>query len=166
MAYYILSEYWGEIPIVENSTAIVVSNDFFLPKNTRSSVLEFIRRDMEFASQNLPASDVPGRVTKWAALGMLAKTHLTIASDLSNPKSAENFDLAKQFAAEVINNSGLSLLPDYADIFRYDNNNNEESLFALQWMEGAYAIETAARQIGLVVALSQPTQKHGADTRA
>ena len=140
MAYYLLSEYWGEIPIVENSTAIVVSNDFFLPKNTRASVLEFIRRDMEFASQNLPATDTPGRVTKWAALGMLAKTHLTIASDLNNPKSAENFELAKQFASEVINNSGLSLMSDYADVFRYENNNNEESLFALQWMEGAYAI--------------------------
>lgn len=140
MAYYLLSEYWGEVPIVENSTEIVVSNDFFLPKNTRSSVLEFIRRDLEFAAQYLPTSDVPGRITQWAAKGLLAKVHLTIASDLSNPKSAENFDLAKQFAADVINNSGLSLLPNYADIFMYENNNNEESLFALQWMEGSYAL--------------------------
>ena len=57
-----------------------------------------------------------------------------------HPKSAENFALAKQFAAEVINNSGLSLLSNYADIFRYENNNNEESLFAMQWMEGSYAL--------------------------
>ena len=140
MAYYLLSEYWGEVPIVENSTEIVVSNEFFLPKNTRSSVLEFMRRDFEYASQNLPESDVPGRVTKWSALGMLAKTHLTVASNLSDPKSQENFDLAIQFASEVINNSGLSLMPDYYDIFRYENNNNEESLFALQWMEGSYSI--------------------------
>ena len=139
MAYYLLSEYWGEVPIVENSTEIVVSNEFFLPKNTRSSVLEFIRRDLEFASQNLPVTDTPGRVTKWAALGLLAKLHLTMASNLDG-KSADNFNLAKQFAAEVINNSGLSLLPIYADIFKYDNNNNAESLFALQWMEGSYAI--------------------------
>ena len=140
MAYYILSEYWGEVPIVENSTEIVTSNDFFLPKNTRSSVYEFIRRDLEFAAANLPAADTPGRVTKWSALGLLAKLHLTMASDLSNSESNKNFELAKQFAAEVINNSGLSLLPNYADIFMYDNNNNEESLFALQWMEGSYAI--------------------------
>jgi starch-binding outer membrane protein, SusD/RagB family len=140
MAYYILSEYWGEVPIVENSTAIVASNNFILPKNTRSSVLEFIRRDFDFASKNLPATDEPGRVTKWSALGMLAKVHLTIASDLNSGKSNENFEMAKQYAAEVINNSGLSLLPVYADIFRYDRNNNEESLFALQWMEGSYAI--------------------------
>lgn len=140
MAYYLLAEYWGEVPIVENSTEIVVSNDFLLPKNTRSSVYEFIRRDLEFASQNLPEFDDPGRVTKWSALGLLSKLHLTMASDLGDGNSNENFELAKQFAGEVINNSGLSLLPDYADIFRYENNNNEESLFALQWMEGAYAI--------------------------
>ena len=126
--------------LLKNSTAIVVSNDFFLPKNTRSSVHEFIRRDLEFASQNLPASGTPGRVTKWSALTLLAKLHLTIASDLSNPKSAENFDLAKQFSQEVITQSGLNLMPNYADIFKYENNNNEESLFALQWMEGAYAL--------------------------
>jgi len=140
MAYYLLSEYWGEVPIVENSTEIVVSNNFFLPKNTRSSVLEFIRRDLEFAAQNLPASDTPGRVTKWSALGLLAKLHLTMASHLNDPNSSKNFELARQFAADVITNSGLSLLPNYADIFMYNNNNNEESLFAMQWMEGSYAI--------------------------
>jgi hypothetical protein len=140
MAYYMLSEYWGEVPIVENSTEIVVSNDFFLPKNTHANVLEFIRRDLEFASQYLPSSDAAGRVTKWSALALLAKVHLTIASDLSNPESGTNFELSRQFASDVINNSGLSLVPNYADIFMYDNNNNEESLFALQWMEGSYAI--------------------------
>ena len=138
-AYYMISQYWGEVPIVENSTEIVVSNDFILPKNTLASVYEFIRRDFEFGSQKLPSSDVPGRVTQWAAKGMLAKLHLTIASDLSAADSDANFDLARQFAADVINNSGLSILPNYEDIFRYDNNNNEESLFALQWMEGSYA---------------------------
>lgn len=140
MAYYLLSEYWGEVPIVENSTEIVVSNDFMLPKNTQSSVHEFIRRDLEFAAQNLPESDVPGRVTKWSALGLLAKLHLTMGSKLSDANSAANFELAKQYASEVISKSGLSLLPSYADIFKYDMNNNEESLFALQWMEGSYAI--------------------------
>lgn len=140
IAYFILSEYWGEVPIVENSTEIVASNDFFLPKNTRTSVTEFIRRDLDFAAQNLPATDTPGRVTKWSALGLLAKLHLTMASDLNAPKSIENFELAKQFAADVIENSGLNLLPNYADIFKYSNNNNEESLFALQWMEGSYAL--------------------------
>ena len=109
MAYYMISEYWGEVPIVENSTEIVVSNDFFLPKHTRGSVLEFIRRDLEFASQNLPASDTPGRVTKWSALGLLAKLHLTIASDLPadveedrvSAMSAAMLSLGERIASEL-----------------------------------------------------------------
>lgn len=139
MAYYMLSEFWGEVPIVENSTELVATNHLFLPKNTRASVYEFIRRDMAFAADNLPASDVPGRVTKWSAKGMLAKLHLTMAQNLNDSKSAENFGKAKQYAEEVIATSGLGLMPNYADLFRIQNNNNPESLFALQWMEGQYA---------------------------
>lgn len=139
LTYYMLAEYWGEVPIVENSTELVASNNLFLPKNTKSSVYEFARRDLAFAAENLPASDDPGRVTQWAAKAMLAKLHLTMAQNLGDANSAANFAKAKEYAADVIENSGLSLLPNYADLFRIENNNNSESLFALQWMEGSYA---------------------------
>ncbi len=137
--YYMLAEYWGDVPIVENSTELVATNNLFLPKNTRSSVLEFVRRDLVFAADNLPAADAPGRVTKWAAKALLAKVHLTLASNLNDAASAENFTKAKDYAADVLTNSGLSLMPNYADLFKIENNNNPESLFALQWMEGSYA---------------------------
>lgn len=140
MAYFMLAEYWGEVPIVENSTELVSNNQLLLPKNTRASVYELVRRDFAFAAENLPSSDVPGRVTKWSAKGMLAKLHLTMAQNLNDAKSGENFAKARELAEEVISTSGLSLLPNYADLFKIDNNNNQESLFALQWMEGAYAI--------------------------
>lgn len=139
-AYYLLSEFWGEVPIVENSTELVTSNNLFLPKNTQSSVYEFIRRDLTFAAENLPSSDEPGRVTEWSAKGLLAKLYLTMAQHLDDPKSAENFNKAKEYAADVINNSGLSLLPNYSDLFKIEHNNNPESLFAFQWMEGSYAL--------------------------
>jgi hypothetical protein len=137
--YYMLAEYWGDVPIVENSTELVATNNLFLPKNTRSSVLEFVRRDLVFAADNLPASGTPGRLTKWAAKALLAKVHLTLASNLSDGASAENFTKAKEYAADVLTNSGLSLMTNYEDLFKIENNNNPESLFALQWMEGSYA---------------------------
>ena len=139
LSYFMLAEYWGEVPIVENSTELVSSNNLFLPKNTRSSVLEFARRDLVFAAEILPASDAPGRITQWAAKGMLAKLHLTLAQNLNDANSADNFSKAKQYAEDVIVNSGHALLPNYADLFKIENNNNSESLFALQWMEGGYA---------------------------
>ncbi|GLR17280.1 SusC/RagA family TonB-linked outer membrane protein [Portibacter lacus] len=142
-AYYLLSEFWGEVPIVENSTELVVSNNIFLPKNTRESIYEFITRDLTYAIDYLPTTNDPGRVTQWSAKGMLAKTYLTmgqyfIASDAG--KSAASFTEAKNLAQDVIDNSGLELMDNYADLFKIEHNNNQESLFAMQWMEGAYAI--------------------------
>jgi hypothetical protein len=139
-AYFMMSELWGEVPIVENSTELVTSNNTMLRKNTRGSVYEFIRRDFQYAVDNLPDSDTPGRVTSWSAKGMLAKLYLTMASNLGDAKSAEYFTKAKELAADVINNSGASLMTSYADLFKIENNNNSESLFAMQWMEGSYAI--------------------------
>lgn len=142
-AYYFLSEFWGEVPIVENSTQLVVNNDIFLPKNTRESIYEFMVRDFTYAADNLPSSSEPGRVTEWSAKGMLAKTHLTMAQYYLNKDaalSALSFTEAKNLAADVIQNSGLSLMSNYADLFKIAHNNNEESLFAMQWMPGAYAI--------------------------
>lgn len=143
MAFYLLSEFFGEVPIVENSTDLVVNNDIFLPKNTRGSIYEFIRRDLSFAAENLPPSSEPGRVTEWSAKGLLAKVYLTMAqfyikSDAS--ASAGYFTQAKDLAADVIDNSGLTLMDSYADLFKIEHNNNSESLFAMQWMSGAYAI--------------------------
>lgn len=139
-AYYFLAEFWGEVPIVENSTELVVSNEMILPRNTRSSLYEFIKRDLEFAAENLKETDEPGRVTQWSAKGMLAKLYLTMASDLGNANSDANFQLAMNYAQDVIENSDAELLADYHDLFMIDNNNNSESLFAMQWMKGGYAI--------------------------
>lgn len=139
-AYYMLAEFWGDVPIVENSSELVAANNLKLPKNKRASVYEMARRDLDFAANNLPDRDATaGRATKWSAKAMLAKVHLTMAQNLSDANSAANFDMAKSLASEVITQSGLSLMANYADLFKIENNNNPESLFALQWMEGGYA---------------------------
>jgi hypothetical protein len=146
-AYYILAEFWNEVPIVENSTELVTSNNMILPRNTRSSVYEFIKRDLEFAAENLKSTDDPGRVTQWSAKGMLAKLHLTMASDLNDANSAANFELAKSYAQDVIENSGAQLMANYHDLFLIPNNNNTESLFALQFMKGGYGIGNSLNYI-------------------
>jgi len=135
MAYYFLTEYWGDVPIVYDNVK-QANEDLY--RNTQSSVYEFIRRDLEFASETLPASDDAGRVTKWTAYGMLAKLHLTMASHLSDENSAANFALAKEYALKVINESGLSLYPTYATMFDATANNSSESLAAVQCFAGGY----------------------------
>lgn len=142
MAYFLLVEYWEEAPIIEKPAEKVVNGELYLPRNTAASIYEFARRDFVFAAENLPTSDVAGRVTSWAAKGMLAKLHVTLGQRSlggSGFGSAEDFTLAAEYAADVINNSGLSLFGNYEDMFKIDNEHNQEILFALQWINQGYA---------------------------
>jgi hypothetical protein len=52
--------------------------------------------------------------------------------DQSGTRDQALLDSAKLYAGNVCE-SGLSLLADYADVFTYENTDNQESLFALQW---------------------------------
>ena len=141
LAYYYLVNTWGAVPIVYDN-ASQLSND--LQRNTIESVWEFIIRDMTFAAKNLPDAPLAqGRLTRWSAEAMLAKMYLTRAGvgKIEGSRLQADLDSAKRYAGNVIKNSPYTLLPNYYDLFRSENNNssrnNGESLFALQWMPNA-----------------------------
>lgn len=152
-AYTHLVMNYGPVPIIENNLDHLFSPE--LRRNTVESVWEFIKRDYEFAAANLLEEPVQtGRVTKWSAEGMLARTHLTLAGIGASPGSRdqEHLDKAKEYAERVITLSGRSLLDDYADLFLYPYDNNNESLFELQWVfttspNGYEAANTMVSQI-------------------
>ena len=142
-AYFQLVEYWENVPILEKPAEKVASGELLLPKNTAASVYEFARRDLVFAAQHLPDIDEPGRVTSWAAKGMLAKLHVTLgqrAMGGSSIGSMDDFTTAASYAADVVNNSGLTLYPKYEDMFKIENEHNQEILFALQWINGGWGL--------------------------
>lgn len=135
LAYFMLAEYWGEAPIIEKPAEKVSAGNLLLPKNTTASLYEIARRDLVFAAENLPNTDSPGRVTSWAAKGMLAKLHVTLGQRSvggSSLGSAADFQTAADYAADVINNSGLTLFANYEDMFKVVNEHNQEVLFAPQ----------------------------------
>jgi starch-binding outer membrane protein, SusD/RagB family len=141
VAYFMLAEYWGAAPIIERPAEKVASGELLLPKNTTSSLYEIARRDLVFAAENLPATDVPGRVTSWSAKGMLAKLHVTLGQhSVGNDGigSASDFTTAAAYAADVINNSGLRLYDNYEDMFKVQNEHNQEILFAPQLINGGW----------------------------
>ncbi|KAA3439453.1 RagB/SusD family nutrient uptake outer membrane protein [Rufibacter hautae] len=134
-AYTHLVSNYGAVPIIEDNIAVL--QNATLVRNTVESVWEFITRDYQFAAQNLTASAVePGRITKWSAEGMLARTYLTRAGveSTGGVRKQEFLDKAKEFSQRVITMSGKSLLPNYANLFLYPYDNNNESLFELQWV--------------------------------
>ncbi|HEX8014248.1 MAG TPA: RagB/SusD family nutrient uptake outer membrane protein, partial [Flavobacterium sp.] len=118
MAYYHIAMLWGEVPIIEDNAKLIQSP--LINKNKADDVYRFISEDLIFAAENLPEVDEKGRVTAWSAKGMLSKVYLTWAGlgQLGGTRNQDYLDKAKLYAKDVIENSGLALLPSYYDLFR------------------------------------------------
>ncbi|WP_333819184.1 RagB/SusD family nutrient uptake outer membrane protein [Ohtaekwangia sp.] len=134
LAYAYLVQNYGAVPVFTDNIAIL--QDTTVTRNTVESVWEFICRDIRYGTTHLPETPVAkGRLTKWAAEGMLAKMYLTRAGvGQSGSRNQTYLDSARVLAKDVIENSGASLMADYEELFKMKNNNNSETLFALQWV--------------------------------
>jgi hypothetical protein len=152
-AYFHLAQLWGAVPIIEDNDQLI--KDPLLPRHLLSDVYKFIINDLRFATTSLPNRDQPGRVTTWSAQGMLAKVYLTKAG-ISGSRNQTDLDSAAFYAKNVIDASGLMLLPSYYNLFKTQYNDNPESLFAFQWAPGVgygngNAIQTQFAPSGAVV---------------
>lgn len=146
-AYYNLALLWGAVPIIEDNTKLISSP--LVNRNLTQDVYQFAVNDLTFAAKNLPVTDGAGRLTTWSAQGMLSKVYLTWAG-LGHSDGMRNqayLDSAKLYAGNVCKKSGLNLLPDYANLFKSQYNDNPESLFALQWAPGGGWLEGNMLQI-------------------
>lgn len=122
---FFLARIWGDAPLITDPAKIAASGDFSIPRYLQSDLLRFAIEDLQFAEEKLPETNDKGRVTKYSAKGMLAKLYLYKG----------DWDNAKLKAGEVISSNRYSLFGDYQGMFSASvNNNNVESLFALQWV--------------------------------
>jgi len=151
LAYWYIGSLWGCGILYENTADLV--NNYVVPAQPLTDVIEFAIRDMEYAAAYLPKTQSSaGRVTKYSAYGMLSRFYLSMAGlttsgqyDQTNKATDFNrgtrneyyLDLAKKAAEKVINESGLSLMDTYASLFNINTfDNNEECLFQLQFQPG------------------------------
>ncbi|MDT0690380.1 RagB/SusD family nutrient uptake outer membrane protein [Salegentibacter sp. F188] len=144
VAYWYIASLWGDA-IITTSQAEIINNPI-VNKSPRTDVFEFAIRDVEYAAMHLPEqAGQSGRITKYTAYGMLSRLYLSYSGLSENPNSGtrnqELLDLAQMAAATAINEGPYSLLSDYSELFMIENNNNEESMFALQWVpNGEYGV--------------------------
>ncbi len=135
-AYFYLVRLWGGVPIIEDNAAQI--DDPIVPRHRVEDVYQFIINDLKRAVAVLPFSYPPeeaGRATTWSAEAMLAKVYLARAGyGRSGDRDPNDLAAAARSARRVLNQSGKFLLADYDELFRVQNENNEESLFALQWV--------------------------------
>jgi len=140
-ARFLRGHYYFELKKIFNNTPYVDETwDQVEPVANDQDLWQFIEADFKFAFDNLPAtmSDA-GRANKWAAGAYLAKALLFQGK----------FGPALTMFTDVINNgvttggATYDLVPFYADAFRSTNDNNEESVFAVQAAAGTGDINNA-----------------------
>jgi len=119
--YHLLVWRFGDVPLLLNPTS---EQDYFPVRTPKAEVVEQIYADLTDAAQYLPetwtGSDI-GRVTKGAALGMLAKEYLFNGEWVK----------AAQEAKKVMDISAYGLVENYDDLWLPGSNNTKEDLFKI-----------------------------------
>lgn len=138
MTYFYLVRIWGAVPIIHNNSEIIANNNSnSIYKNRVEDVYTYIVKTLEQAIDLLPEENQPGRIDKYAAMGLMAKVYLTKSGyGQSGTRVQADLEKAAYYANEVIEKSGRELTPEYSDIFRLKNNISDESLIAWRWTVG------------------------------
>jgi len=135
--YFWLKIHFDRVPYVDETTAptAVVSNT----AQTSQQLWDTIIADFRAAVASLPATQSQvGRANRYAAEAYLAKT-LLYAAYVQDPAThaVTSIDQAKlaeviSLATDIENSGQYGLVADYAQNFLPENDNNFESIFAIQ----------------------------------
>lgn len=158
LAYWFLTVYWHDVPIVDNA----VSQDPVAYANRFEDVIQYAICDAEYAAKWLPVTPTEkGRVSSVSAHALLSRLYLTAGAwgkgnhfssdfksrvldlyysddmDYQSSASLQEFYYAKaaNAARRAIADAplgGYGMMEDYEQIFRVQNNNCKEVLFAIQ----------------------------------
>lgn len=152
MAYFFLVRTFGDVPIIhDNTESIKAGNYNDVYKVQKDDVYEYIVMTLEKAIELLPKNPYIGvynRIDYYAAEALLAKVYLTRAG-VSGTLNNDYLAKARDYAKDVILNSGRSLTPNYSDIFRLSPKvfqQTGENLFSWLWTSSS-GIWTAQNSI-------------------
>ena len=127
LMYFRLVKTFGGVPLISEVPEIDSDPETLLRRASTEDTYAFIEEDLTEAIILLPEkSEFPlselGRATKGAAKTLLAKVSMY----------QNKWDQVLSLTNEVINSGEYSLTPDYAEVWKLEGENNEESIFEIQ----------------------------------
>ncbi|WP_295668171.1 RagB/SusD family nutrient uptake outer membrane protein [uncultured Mucilaginibacter sp.] len=132
-AYFYLVRIFGNVPIITNPTAFVGTFQT-VPANYVTDVYQFMINDLQFAEANCtPGVASTGHASSGSASALLAKVYLYEQDYANAKKEAEKVINSGEFGLLGIDVAGVS----YNDLYKTANNNNKESILAMQWSSNA-----------------------------
>lgn len=172
--YFNLVQCWGDVPFKTESTKDVVGLD--IPRTDKQEIYDFIIKEMQEVSDEktgglLTAAELnykPGRVSKSAAWGILARVYLFRAGEYHRDNRAatdaekkDYYQAAKDYALKVCTNQGHKLADDYWDYFidlcsdEYNTTANE-SIWEAEFSGNNTTDVKAEGRIGNIIGIAAP----------
>jgi starch-binding outer membrane protein, SusD/RagB family len=140
--YFDMVRLWGNVPLLTKPTSENV------PQASPDEVYKLIAEDLEFAAQNLSSSSYTaqapatyGRITKWAAQGLIGRVFLYYTGYYGKADLAGVVTKAEalSYLEDVISNGGFGLINDFANLWPaasvddYAGEDNKETIFAIKY---------------------------------
>ena len=154
-AYWDLERYYGWVPILDGVPNDITSLST-VKQNSPDEVYKFIAKDlleaMPLLPDNLNSATDKGHINRDVVRVLMTRIYLyyqnfvkpvigvvggyTISDEWSDGTTIINKAYVQNLLDVIINSNRYHLLSNYADIFNWDNQNNEESIF--EWQYSAY----------------------------
>jgi hypothetical protein len=149
--YWDLVRHYGWVPLI---TEVLPDVEDYksIPQSTPNEILSFIAGDLLAAVAVVPqdiAATETGRVSKAAVQALMARIYLyhtgmsaysgmgLTAEQWSDGTTTINKAYVQTALDEIITGLRYSLVPDYADLFDWENQNNSESILEIQYSDKA-----------------------------
>ena len=128
-AYFELVQYFGKVPL--HLTPVTNRQEAALPLAPVEEVYAQIIKDLTASITGLlpKSTQEAGRITSGTARMLLASVHMV----------RKNWTEAEKLLKEIVTSNDYKLMPDFNDAFSTNtgNKNNSESIFEVQFQEGA-----------------------------
>ncbi len=132
--YFIMARVWGGVPLRVEPTEGYDPMTIQLPRSTEAEIFTQIKADLEQGTTLFPNYNWPTRRSKWSKAGaytLKADVYLWTGKRLGG--GTADFTAAMAAVVEAEKASNLSLLANFADIFKYTNKGNNEIIMALHF---------------------------------
>lgn len=167
--YFNLVECWGDVPFYTDPVLDV--KNLQRAVTPRAEIYDFICKEMEESAEDLPTASSlnyePGRVSKSAAWGILARVYMFRAGEFHRMKVAENKEETKKYFTEagkfakMVMTQGHDLAPNYWDYFidqcadRYNSTANE-SIWEAEFAGNGKGSMTTEGRVGNTIGIVAP----------
>lgn len=130
--YYLMVRTWGDVPLVLEPTEGIEAGEIFIPRTSAEEVFAQIKSDIDQSLSLFPNTQISDRGV-WSAPSvnaLKADVYLWTGKRLNGGNT--DFQAALD-ATEAVEQSSISLLENFGDIFDFNNKKNDEILLTAHY---------------------------------